>query len=70
MNLMIRLMFLSFYLPHAGCTYPRKTDRLFVHLRLQSTSGLYGVGQFLTHTQARFTPLQDGFTAKLFKARQ
>ena len=34
------------------------------------TSGLHGVGQFLTHIQARFTPLQDGFTAKLFKTRK
>ena len=66
MNLMIHLMFLSFYLPRASCTYPRKTDEHFVHLRLQ----LYNVGQFLTHTQTKFAPLQDGFTAKLFKIRK
>ncbi len=63
MSLMIHLMFLSFYSAHAGSTYPRKTDRHFAHLSLQ----LHNVGQFLTHTQAQFTPFQNGFKAALFK---
>ena len=32
------------------------------------TSGLHGVGQFLTHTQAKFAPFQSSFKATLFKA--
>ena len=39
----------------------------FARLRLQSTSGLHDVGQFLTHTQAKSVPFQSGFKAKLFK---
>ncbi len=34
------------------------------------TFDLYGVGQSLTHTEAKCTSFQPGVTAKLFKTRQ
>ena len=42
----------------------------FAHLALNQPPGLHGVGQFLTHIQARFTLLKDSFTAKLFTGRE